>query len=254
VAALPADLLPSAAMSRRRLCRRGTGGCVRRGCGGWSVRVGVPARDKRGNGNPAARRDQESEESSRLHGPDGTTARHARTATVARRTRPSFSRIVTCAAALPLLEAVVARLIRRVTAPEIRPRRSRAKDPQDPVEHVPGSLHGRPPRAVGPSRSGSGMLLRIASPLLVGEIHRRRYRRKVVGCALEETSLQWAAAVLRHRCVWHVTTWWRLPSWRETEGERNPRSRCHLRRGALVLGLPAPRGGRLHAPATEERS
>jgi hypothetical protein len=80
------------------------------------------------------------------------------------------------AAALPLLEAVVARLIRRVAAREIRPRRSRAKDPQDPVEHVPGI----PPRSSATGRRALPLWLGDAAsnrlPLLVGEIHRRRYK------------------------------------------------------------------------------
>jgi hypothetical protein len=80
------------------------------------------------------------------------------------------------APALPLLEAVVARLIRRVAAREIRPRRSRAKDPQDPVEYVPGI----PPRSSATGRRAVPLWLGDAAsnrlPLLVGEIHRRRYK------------------------------------------------------------------------------
>jgi hypothetical protein len=73
--------------------------------------------------------------------------------------------------ALPLLQAVMARLIRRIAARQIRPRCSGPKDPQDPVEHVSWI----PPRSSAAYRRPVPLRLRNAAPnrlpLLVGEIH-----------------------------------------------------------------------------------
>lgn len=78
--------------------------------------------------------------------------------------------------ALPLLKPVVAGLIRRVPPGHVRPRRTCAEDPEDPVEHV-----ARIPPWPTPAR-GCPHLFRIrdvlanVSPLLLGEIHRQGYK------------------------------------------------------------------------------
>jgi hypothetical protein len=80
------------------------------------------------------------------------------------------------ALALPLLEPVVARLIRRIAPRQIRPWRARPQDPEDPVEHVarvppwPAATPRRPlPLAFGDTGANR-------FPLLVREVHRRRYK------------------------------------------------------------------------------
>ena len=77
---------------------------------------------------------------------------------------------------LPLLKAIVARLIRRVAAWKIRPGRARTQYPKDPVEHVSRI----PPRAPSACRRSVPLWLGDTAPnclpLLVGEIHRRRYK------------------------------------------------------------------------------
>jgi len=78
--------------------------------------------------------------------------------------------------ALPLLEAVVTRLIGRVAAWKIRPRRARTQHPEDRVEHISRV----PPRAPPACRRSLPLWLGDTAPnclpLLVGEIHRRMYK------------------------------------------------------------------------------
>ena len=78
--------------------------------------------------------------------------------------------------ALPLLKAVVACLGRRIPSWQVRPGRSGAQDPEDRVQHVP---------RISPwptSTRCRALLLRIGNaaanrcPLLVREVHRRRYK------------------------------------------------------------------------------
>src|SRR3974390_1778199 len=106
---------------------------------------------------------------------------------------------------LPLLEPVVARLRRRVASRKVGPRRARPQHPEDPVEQIAWV----PPRTPAALARALPLRLRDAAadrfPLLVGEVHRRRYKhlpspmerasskmeqsrsllhRPVVGCAL----------------------------------------------------------------------
>ena len=77
---------------------------------------------------------------------------------------------------LPLLEAVVARLRWWVAPRKVRPWCSRPQHPQDPVEHVPRIS----PRPTTSLTCPLPLRLRDAAPdrfpLLVGEVHRRRYK------------------------------------------------------------------------------
>lgn len=77
---------------------------------------------------------------------------------------------------LPLLEAIVACLIRRIPPREIRPRSSRAQDPEDPIEDV-SRIPPRPPAK--PARSFPLRLRDVGAnrfPLLVRELHRPMYK------------------------------------------------------------------------------
>jgi hypothetical protein len=76
------------------------------------------------------------------------------------------------AAALPLLKAAVAGLVRRVALRQIRPRGAGAQDPQHAVEH--GARIG--PRPATTIRSTARPKRRFEHrPLGVGEVHAARY-------------------------------------------------------------------------------
>src|SRR5688572_29396870 len=71
--------------------------------------------------------------------------------------------------ALPLLEAPMARLIRRIPARQVRPRRSGAKDPQHAVQHV-ARIAPRPPALLRRGDLlGLGKMRSNRFPLFVGE-------------------------------------------------------------------------------------
>jgi hypothetical protein len=77
------------------------------------------------------------------------------------------------AALNPALKAPMARLIRRIAVGQVFPRRARAQDPEDPIEHVAGIA----PRAAAPIATQTGLRQewRENRPLRVGQVHAVEY-------------------------------------------------------------------------------
>jgi hypothetical protein len=91
-------------------------------------------------------------------------------AAVAEIFREPLQQPVEPARSLPALEATMTRLVRRIAAREIRPRRTGSQDPAHGVQHA-ARLGPRAPTAIGPTARPEHWLQ--DGPLFVGQVHAR---------------------------------------------------------------------------------
>lgn len=151
------------------------------------------------------------------------------------------------ALALPLLEAVMARLIRRVATRQVCPWRTGAQDPQDPVEHVPRI----PPRSPSACRRPLPLWLGDTAPnrlpLLVGEIHRRRYKHLLRPMEIGSSKMEQSRSLTRRPVVGCAlaspSPWDRGPRTRRRLPPGKPRDRLRRTTGYHNSGCPPCRPG-----------
>ncbi|TPW00988.1 MAG: hypothetical protein FD124_3827 [Alphaproteobacteria bacterium] len=73
----------------------------------------------------------------------------------------------------PPLKATMTRLVRRIPVGQILPRRARAKDPQDPIQHI-ARIAPRPSPSIA-TQARLRQERREDRPLGVGQVHTAKY-------------------------------------------------------------------------------